>query len=231
MTAEFQIEPRFRANQSGLRLTHEALPANPLSDLFAMTGATLRLARNEELYGEDEPAEYAYQVVSGTVRTCRFTADGQRQIVAFHRKGDVLGLGIGNTHRFAAEAVTDATVLMVRRSAVLAAAARDVAVSRALWEHAAAENARAEEHSLLLGRRSAGERVASFLLDSASRSEDGIVELPMSRQDIADYLGLTIETISRTLTQFERDRLIRMQSARRIGLASGSALKQLARGA
>jgi CRP/FNR family nitrogen fixation transcriptional regulator len=230
MTARFQIEPRFRASQGGPQFAHEALPANPLSDLFAMTGATLRLARNEELYGEDEPAEYAYQVVSGTIRTCRFSADGQRQISAFHGKGDVFGLGIGDMHRFAAEAVTDATVLMVRRSAVLTAAARDVSLAQALWEHAAAEIARIEEHSLLLGRRSAGERVASFLLDTASRSEGGVVELPMSRQDIADYLGLTIETISRTLTQFERDRLIRMQSARRIGLGSGSALEQLAQG-
>jgi CRP/FNR family nitrogen fixation transcriptional regulator len=230
MTAQFHIEPRFRTSQGGPRVTYEALPANPLSDLFAMSGATLRLARNEELYGEDEPAEYAYQVVSGTVRTCRFSADGNRQIGAFHGKGDVFGLGIGETHRFAAEAVTDATVLMVRRSVVLTAATRDVALAQALWVHAAAEIARIEEHSLLLGRRSAGERVASFLLDSASRSEGGVVELPMSRQDIADYLGLTIETISRTLTQFERDRLIRMQSARRIGLASGSALEQLAQG-
>jgi CRP/FNR family nitrogen fixation transcriptional regulator len=230
MTAQFQIEPRFRTSQGGPQVAHEALPANPLSDLFAMSGATLRLARNEELYGEDEPAEYAYQVVSGTVRTCRFSADGHRQIGAFHGKGDVFGLGIGETHRFAAEAVTDATVLMVRRSLVMTAATRDVALAQALWVHAAAEIARIEEHSLLLGRRSAGERVASFLLDSASRSEGGVVELPMSRQDIADYLGLTIETISRTLTQFERDRLIRMQSARRIGLASGSALEQLAQG-
>jgi CRP/FNR family nitrogen fixation transcriptional regulator len=117
---------------------------------------------------------------------------------------------------------------MVRRRAFLAHAARDPEMVAQLWRQTMGHLDRAQNHMLLLGRKNAQERVAAFLLEMAERlSKNGAVELPMSRQDIADYLGLTIETVSRTLTQLERDRVIAIPVSRRIVLSDRSALGEL----
>ena len=191
-------------------------------------GAVISYDRNEEIYGEDEPAEFVYMVVRGAVRTYKLLSDGRRQIAAFRLPGDIFGLEVGDTHTFTAEAIADSDVIVVKRSALMAHAARDGAVARDMWAETARDLARAQELLLLLGRKSARERVATFLLDMASRVADGsAIELPMSRQDIADYLGLTIETVSRTLSQMEHSATIALPTCRRIELRNRSVLSRL----
>lgn len=201
---------------------------HPLEETFALIGARLNVERNAEIYGEGEPAEYVYRVVSGVVRTYKLLNDGRRQISAFHLPGDFFGLDCDEEHRFTAEAVIDATVTFVKRSALISRASCDGEVANHLWRMAAAELHRAHDHMLLLGRKSAQERIAAFLLEMAGRAEQNdTVELPMSRLDIADYLGLTIETVSRTLTLLENAEAIALPSTRRIRLCNKAALSRL----
>ena len=190
-------------------------------------GATIFFDQNSEIYGENEPADYVYKVLSGTVRTYKVLNDGRRQVGAFYLPGDVFGLEIGDEHTFSAEAITDASILVVKRSAVIAQAARDNGVARELWAATARELRRTQDHLLLL-IKNAQERVAAFLLEMADRSQaGGAIELPMSRQDIADYLGLTIETVSRTLTLLENSAAIELPTSRRIVLRNRGALNRL----
>jgi CRP/FNR family nitrogen fixation transcriptional regulator len=199
-----------------------------VSGAFAVHGAVMRFGRNTEIYGEDEAAEYYYQVVTGAVRTYKVMQDGRRQIGAFYLPGDVFGLEAGEVHAFSAEAISDSTVRLARRSVIVAMAARDSELAADLWNHTAGGFRLAQEHMLLLGRKSAEERVVSFILDMARRvSADQVVELPMSRQDIADYLGLTIETVSRTLTQLEGKEAIGLPTSRRVLLRSRASLQRL----
>src|SRR5262245_9834358 len=192
-----------------------------------MIGATLSFGRNEEIYGEGERADFLYKVVSGTVRTSKLLADGRRQIGAFYLPGDMFGLETGQEHAFSAEAIVDAKVVVIKRSAVVALAQRDNGVAQELWTLTARELQRVQEHLLLL-IKTAQERVVGFLLEMAERASSGNeVELPMSRQDIADYLGLTIETVSRTFTQLAARAAIEVPTSRRIVLRNRAALARL----
>jgi CRP/FNR family transcriptional regulator, nitrogen fixation regulation protein len=190
-------------------------------------GSHMRFDPNEEICGEGEPAEYVYKVIKGAVRTYKILCDGRRQIGGFYLPGDIFGLDIGKEHQFSAEAINDVTVLVVRRSAIVSLAERDCDAARALWSFTGGELNRVQEHLLLLVK-SAQQRVASFLLEMSARLDDtDTIELPMSRQDIADYLGLTIETVSRTMTQLASEQTIGLPSARRIVLRNCGALRQL----
>jgi CRP/FNR family nitrogen fixation transcriptional regulator len=209
--------------------TEPGIPSVPhqLGDSIDMMGAPMSFARNEEIYGEREPAEYLYKVISGTVRIYKILADGRRQIQAFHVAGDVFGFEFEDAHAFSAEAVCESRILVVKRSAVMALATRDNSVARQLLAMTARELQRVQGHVMLLVK-TAQERVVSFLLEMAGRSGGEAVELPMSRQDIADYLGLTIETVSRTLTSLESSAAIALPSSRRIVLRNQAALSRLA---
>jgi CRP-like cAMP-binding protein len=203
------------------------LAGHSLGDSIDLMGAAMPYSRNTEIYGENEPADYLYKVVSGAVRTYKVLADGRRQIGAFYLPGDVFGLEITEDHSFSAEAITDARILVVKRSALVALAQRDNEVARQLWTMTGHELRRVQDHILLL-IKTAKERVVGFLLEMAERVPAGNgVELPMSRQDIADYLGLTIETVSRTFTELENAATIELPSARRVVLRNRSALGRL----
>lgn len=194
---------------------------------LGMIGAQMRFARNTEVYGEDEPAEYLYQVISGAVRTYRMLDDGRRQISAFYLPGDIFGVESDDVHLSSAEAVTDAQVLVVKRSSVLARAEHDKDLARQLWTLMVRELQRVQKHSLVL-IKNAEERVAGFLLEMAGRSaSNSAIELSMSRQDIADYLGLTIETVSRTITQLVQSGVIVLETSRRIAFRNRAALSRL----
>ena len=193
-------------------------------------GTQMALTKDEELFSEGDEAEYFYQVVSGTIRTCKLLSDGRRQIDAFHLKGDIFGLEAGAEHRFSAEAVGNASVIAYRRSRLSALIQQDPTFRDRVMSSTLRSLERAQDHMLLLGRKTAQEKIATFLLDMAERlsDDDEQFELPMQRSDIADHLGLTIETVSRTLTQFARSGLIRLLPAgRSISLCNKMALKSL----
>jgi len=192
-----------------------------------LMGTAMPFARNAEIYGENEPADYLYKVVSGAVRTYKVLVDGRRQIGAFYLPGDIFGLESGAEHSCSAEAITDSRIVVIKRSAVVALAARDNQVAQEMWALTTRELQRMQAHVLVF-IKSAQERVASFLLEMADRVPGAsVVELPMSRQDVADYLGLTIETVSRTLTQLERSSAIEVPTSRRILLRNRPALNRL----
>ncbi len=192
-----------------------------------LMGVAMPFGRNAEIYGENEPAEYLYKVLSGTVRTYKVLSDGRRQIGAFYLPGDMFGLEMGEEHTFSAEAIVDSNILIIKRSTVVSLASRDNEVARQLWTLTGQELKRVQDHILLL-IKTAQERVASFLLEMAARmSCEKSFELPMSRQDIADYLGLTIETVSRTLTHLENTAAIELPSFRQVVLRNRAALGRL----
>jgi len=160
-----------------------------------------KYARGTEIFGETEPAEYVYQVVEGAVRSYKLLSDGRRQIGAFHLIGDIFGLENGAAHRFTAEAIVDTTVRLAKRLSLEHVAEEDALVARELLTMTTSNLQHAENHMLLLGRKTSLERVAAFLLEMDGRlSAAGVMALPMSRRDIADYLGLTLETVSRALS-------------------------------
>jgi CRP/FNR family nitrogen fixation transcriptional regulator len=156
-------------------------------------------------------------------------SDGRRQIGSFHLAGDIFGLGNGGVHRFTAEAVVKTTVRLIRRQSLEAVAENDAVVSRNLLGMTTRNLMHAEDHMLLLGRKTSLERVAAFLLEMDKRlSITGIVALPMSRRDIADYLGLTLETVSRAISRFHRAGLLHFISSnqREISLRDRAGLER-----
>jgi CRP-like cAMP-binding protein len=205
------------------------LPAasHALTGQIELMGATMPFTRNAEIYGENERAEYLYKLLSGSVRTYKVLNDGRRQIGAFYLPGDLFGLEVGENHTLSAEAIIDCKVLVIKRSSLIGLAMRDPEIARKLWTTTACELQRAQDHIMLL-IKTARERVAGFLLEMSARSAAATeVDLPMSRQDIADYLGLTIETVSRTLTQLENAATIAVPTSRRIVLRNRGALSRL----
>jgi CRP/FNR family transcriptional regulator, nitrogen fixation regulation protein len=200
------------------------VPPNQLGGNIDFLGTLMSFPGNAEIYGDGEPIDYFYKVLSGTVRTCKVRIDGRRQIGGFYLPGDVFGVEVGANHSFSAEAVTDCQVLLINRRRVMARAARETAVARELWRLVGHELGRVQDHILLL-IKSAEERVASFLLEMAGPASE-IINLPMTRQDIGEYLGLTIETVSRTLAHLEATAAIEVHS-RQIMLRDCSALRRL----
>ena len=197
----------------------------PPSRLIEAIGVPMLFKRNNEVYGQGEPSEHLYRVVSGAVRSCRILADGRRKIGAFYLPGDLFGLNAGKAHGFSAEAITETRLLVIKRRSLIALAERDSEVARQLWSLTELELARALEHAVLLSK-TAQERMAGFVLEMAARTGNTI-DLPMPRQDIADYLGLTIETVSRTLTSLEQQATIELPNCHCIVLRNGVALKEL----
>lgn len=198
-------------------------PEGPLS----LIGASTCFARNAEIFTEDDPAEYLYQVISGAVRTCRTLDDGRRQIGSFYLPGDIFDVEASEVHLASAEAIRETHVVVAKRSAVMARAEYETDVARQLWTLAVRELRRMHEHSMVL-MKSAEERVVGFLLEMAGRNAAAhSIELPMPRQDIADYLGLTIETVSRTLSQLAQSGTIALETSRRIILRNRVELSRI----
>ena len=170
-----------------------------------------KYSRNTEIFGEAEPADYIYQVIQGAVRSHKLLSDGRRQIGAFHLPGDIFGLENGDVHRFTAEAIVNTTVRLVERKSLEREAKSDPAMIRSLLSMTTDNLQHVENHLLLLGRQTALERVAAFLLEMNGRlTEPDVMALPMTRRDISDYLGLTIETVSRSLTALKRKGFLKL---------------------
>jgi CRP/FNR family nitrogen fixation transcriptional regulator len=193
-----------------VRITNDlAYRAISLGELGIAGDSNQKVSLNEftykkgsEIYGEKEPADYVYQVKTGSVRSYKLLPDGRRQIGAFHLVGDIFGLENGSEHRFTAEAIVNTTVRLIKRRSLEMMAESDAMVSRNLLGMTTENLEHAENHMLLLGRKTSLERVAAFLVEMDRRlAAAGVMPLPMSRRDIADYLGLTLETVSRALSR------------------------------
>jgi CRP/FNR family nitrogen fixation transcriptional regulator len=199
------------------------------SDALGVDGVRMIYGRNEEIFGEGEPAACVYRVLKGVVRTYRILSDGRRQVAEFFLPGDVFGLEAGEDHRTSAEAVIECELVSIRRHQLADRAMADSPTGHKLWSLTLHHLRRSEEHMLVLGRKNACERVAWFLMDMSERiPAPDRLDLPMSRQDIADYLGLTIETVSRTMTQLQDDGMITLPSCRHVVLRNRHGLMDLA---
>ncbi|RXH14830.1 helix-turn-helix domain-containing protein [Bradyrhizobium guangzhouense] len=172
--------------------------------------SAFRYRRGTEIFGEGEDAEYVYQINSGAVRTYKLLPDGRRQINAFHLPGDMFGFENNETHRFTAEAIVETDVRIMTRSNLLGAMPNQATGPQHLIGFVTKNLQHAENHMLLLGRKTSLEKVAAFLLEMDDRlAHPTVMDLPMTRRDIADYLGLTLETVSRALSILRDDQVLR----------------------
>lgn len=167
------------------------------------------------LASEGEPADALFNITDGVVKLFKLLPDGRRQIVGFLFRGDFLGLSVGETYGFGAEAVTEVTACRFPRKAFRKLMHDSPELESELLSRASNELRAAHDQMLLLGRKTATERVASFLADLVARSERaggeaGRTVVPMTRADMADYLGLTTETVSRAMTALKTDQIIRL---------------------
>lgn len=189
-----------------------ALEAPELEELDRISHVA-NFAPKTMLFDQGALAGSLFNVTEGVVRLYKSLPDGRRQIVGFALPGDFLGLALMDRYGVAAEAVTPVTACRFGRSAFLAYIDDKPHLLRRLHEFAGHELSLAQDQMLLLGRRTAEEKIAAFLLNLQSRygrigATSVTIPLPMSRQDIADYLGLSIETVSRTLTKLAREKVI-----------------------
>jgi len=175
------------------------------------------------IFAQGDPAGALYIVEFGTVRICQITADGRRQLDSFHFAGEVFGFEAGEDHQCCAESVDGVGIRTVRADAA------DGDLAPQLLHAALDSFARAQRHLVRLGRMNAVEKLASFLLDLLERQHsDGTIALQMQRCDIADYLGLTFETVSRVLRVLKERGVIRVPSIDRIEIVDIAALEALA---
>jgi CRP/FNR family transcriptional regulator len=196
----------------------------------------LVLAPGEALIREGDAARHVFNITSGSVRVYKLLPDGRRQITGFLFAGDFLGLATGETYVFSAEAIEPATACRFRKTDYRALIRETPALEAALLDRATHELAAAQNQMLLLGRKTALERIATFLLDLPSHdparaAAAGRVHLPMTRSEIADYLGLTIETVSRVLTRLKTSGVIRLVSLTELHIEQPDRLRALADGA
>lgn len=203
---------------------HDALPHGDMGIARSEAFRTppVLFTAGAEIYAQGEKCNCLYRVEFGAVRIYRLLADGRRQISAFHLAGETFGFEADDIHHFFAEAIIATGIRMLRTSPGAAGLAAD------LLPMALKGLVRAQEHLLVLGRQNALERVAAFLSDMAER-QGGLrqVELPMSRNDIADYLGLTIETVSRVFTRLKQEGIIRLPSLRSVEIVRRQSLQDL----
>jgi len=201
-----------------------------LVEAIRQSGQSVTIGRDETLFCEGECAEAVYVVLSGTVRNSKMLPDGRRQIIGFHEAGDLIGLALADDYFYSAEGVTAVRLRRMSRSQLEALIECQPRLRNRLLSLATRALAAAQKQMLLLGRKTARERLCSFLIER--RRDDGHrIELPMSRTDIADYLGLTIETVSRTLSQLRAEGLIRLATLHSVELTDAGRLSDLAEAA
>ena len=188
-------------------------------------GGRRSFSRNEEVFAEGDAADCWFKVISGTVRLSKLLADGRRHIAEFYFAGDCFGLDNLPERLLSAEAVSDVIVMRYPRRATERLIDESPTFARSLCDMTLRELANAQIRMMMLGRMSAPERVASFLLDMFDRRDaTRVLDLPMSRNDIADYLGLTIETVCRVMSAFKREGVIDIPSPHRVELRNRAAL-------
>ena len=216
--------------------------AIPLRDLDRLAANALNIGveAGRAFIQEGDPAEHFFNVTFGTAKLFKLLPDGRRQITGFAGMGHFLGLAVSSTYAFSAEALEPMRVCRFSRSKLRTLLDDYPAMEQRLLEVASNELVAAQEQMLLLGRKTARERLASFLIARATMPTSclarepelaELIRLPMTRADIADYLGLTIETISRSLTRFKTEGLIEIPAPGEIALRDHAALARMATGA
>jgi CRP-like cAMP-binding protein len=199
---------------------------------FDRVGTIVSVARNEALFREGDSADYCFKVLAGAVRSCRLLSDGRRHISGFALPGDFIGAETEDAYRFTAEAVSDVTLMRYSRQAIDRLVQQQPGLGKCLLRLVCGDLSAAQSQMLLLGRKNAVERLASFLLMMAHRNGDiDRFALPMTRGDIADYLGLTTETVSRIFGQFKSQGIISFRASSEVGLKNRDALQALSEAA
>ena len=191
-------------------------------------GQQMAIRRGKEIYSEGATADHCYKIISGSVRLVKLMSDGHRQICEFLVAGDLFGFEGEDERYFSAEAVNDCVLVRYNRRSVDTLIGEDMAFARHMRRLTSKGLEGAYKRMVLLCHKTAHERVAWFLLELAARTanDNDCIQLPMTRGDIADYLGMVIETVSRTLTQLKESGVIAMQSVNRIKLVDRDALEE-----
>ena len=198
------------------------------SESTGQIGLAMSFARNAEIYAEGEAAGYVYKVISGVVRVSKLLPDGRRQISAFHMPGEMFGFEANELHHASAEAVVPTRVVAYKWEGVLGTEKQSASFVRELLSLTVLGLRHTQDHLLLLGRKNALERLAEFLLEMSARmGGSAVLELAMPRHDIADYLGLTLETVSRMFAELKEMGAIKLESARRVHLLDKAALRAM----
>jgi CRP/FNR family nitrogen fixation transcriptional regulator len=198
-----------------------------LPGLFERFGVAVTYAAQEEIYAQDDAPDLVYRILYGAVCAPRLLSDGRRQVGGFYYRGDLFGLETGPAHRASAEALSETRLVAVRRSALRHYGELGERLERMLWRSTGEELSQVRDHMLLLARKNAVERVAGFLDDIAQRLGGDWIDLPMARQEIADYLGLTIETVSRMLTHLQAEHIVQFSGCRRFRISAPARLAAL----
>lgn len=218
---------------AGVALDVAAMPPNRRLEDRLSQGSIRRVETKEDIYCEGEARTHVFQVVQGVVAIYTTLVDGRRQIIDFGYPGDIIGLGVLNEHVLSARAVSPVKVRCLSASALERAAEADASLAIKLYRAVSQELAVTRHLLVTLGQRSAIERLATFLLDLHRRfgePEDGNVTLAMLRSDIGDFLGLTIETVSRTLKKLRATGIIELeQGGTIVHIRDLERLKELAR--
>ncbi|MEQ8332458.1 cyclic nucleotide-binding domain-containing protein [Nisaea sp.] len=209
-----------------------ALRADEVRRLTAIL-SSVELAAGEPIVNEGDPADFVYTLTAGTIRLYKLLADGRRSVTGFLFPGDFLGVSHRDTYGFSAEAITPATLCQFPRTKLEALLQEIPTLEHRLFARASEEMSLMQEQIVLLGRKTAAERVASFFRGLAARQVKRYlpanpVSVPMTRTDIADYLGLTTETVSRTITQLKNRKLISIEPGSRIRIEDEDLLDELA---
>ncbi len=218
----FESNAKTRARGGGRRLA-SASPLLAAKSIELMCAPT-SYARNEQIFTEGTAADCLYKIESGCVRTYKTPDADTRQLVAFYLAGDFFGLEGSEHHTVSAEATTPSAIRVIKRKALVSSSGSDRAVLNHLLDLTAQELRRTQRHNLLL-LKGAQERVVGFLREMAERGHgQNEIALHMTRRDIADYLGLTIETVSRTLSRLESEAAISLPTPWRVVLHDSAAL-------
>lgn len=209
------------ASSAAITTRSHQFPAAVRARTFARLRPITFHAADTEIYAQGEQAGMLYRIEYGAVRIYRLLADGRRQVVAFHVAGETFGFEAGSYRSFFAEAIVQTGLSQVELG-------DDGRYSNELMMLALKEMVRAQEHLLVVGRQSAIEKLAVFLVDLDDRQDgDGSIDLPMTRTDIGDYLGMTIETVSRNLAKLRQLGVLRLKNTRCIEVLNPEKLRQL----
>jgi CRP/FNR family transcriptional regulator, nitrogen fixation regulation protein len=230
MEQRMQIMAQTMERSAGTIPALRPIPTRDPLDLLEQFGVTISVPRDREIHGQGDQAAWCYRVISGCVRVVNLMEDGRRQISEFLMPGDTLGFDAFETYDFAAEAVSNVVLRRYPRRMVDALVERNIALAGRIRDVISTSLRMAHAQLVLLGRKTASERIATFLLEMVERlpqARANVLDLPMSRTDMADHLGLTIETVCRVLAHLRREGTISINRAS-IAISNVIALQQMA---